>query len=312
MRYTITDVSLRVLPLLALSLLAACQTQWSADRLESPDRRPVPPGTVVVPDAGLYADQTEISNLEYREYVAWLRREAPDRVQAALPDSTVWCKEKPCSDEPFRSVYYRSPHFDDYPVVGVSQAQAEAYSEWRTDRVAEQYLARVGYITSPKRGEQKAPFTLAAYRDGTYPHTVQRASVMLPVYRLPSREEWQMLTAATEAQPYGLSPTRKQQRYLDKNPGLRLINARKENPTSERYVSFTAPTESFLPNRNGLYNLFGNVAEWVAEPNVAKGGSYYHLPEEARVDKQLESEEPQSWIGFRCVATYERIEVAEQ
>ena len=44
--------------------------------------------------SSFYMDQTEVSNLDYLEYVYWLNRvfgkDCPERVTKALPDTTVW------------------------------------------------------------------------------------------------------------------------------------------------------------------------------------------------------------------------------
>lgn len=95
-----------------------------------------------------YMDETEITNLQYREYLWWLQRFLPDYPglhQAALPDTLVWLDELTYND-PYVDEYFRNPAFQDYPVVGVNWIQANDYSKWRTDRVNEMILIENGVL----------------------------------------------------------------------------------------------------------------------------------------------------------------------
>ncbi|MFM8449184.1 MAG: SUMF1/EgtB/PvdO family nonheme iron enzyme, partial [Haliscomenobacter sp.] len=73
--------------------------------------------------SSFYMDETEISNLDYREYVYWLDRvfgeSYPEVVRNALPDTLVWLEELAYNDA-FVETYFRHPSYNDYPVVGVS------------------------------------------------------------------------------------------------------------------------------------------------------------------------------------------------
>ncbi|HOI32890.1 MAG TPA: SUMF1/EgtB/PvdO family nonheme iron enzyme, partial [Bacteroidales bacterium] len=88
--------------------------------------------------SSFYMDQTEVSNLDYLEYIYWLNRvygqDFPLVVQRALPDTLVW-RNRLSYNEPLVEVYFRHPAYHDYPVVGVTWLQANEYANWRTDRV---------------------------------------------------------------------------------------------------------------------------------------------------------------------------------
>ena len=90
--------------------------------------------------SSFYMDQTEVSNLDYLEYVYWLNRvfgkDCPERVTKALPDTTVW-RNLLSYNEPMVELYFRHPAYRDYPVVGVTWLQANDYALWRSDRVNE-------------------------------------------------------------------------------------------------------------------------------------------------------------------------------
>jgi len=104
--------------------------------------------------SSFWMDQTEITNLQYREYTYWMKRvfwedgegEFSYLYAHALPDSTVWRSEL-SYNEPMVTQYFRHPAYQDYPVVGVSWQQAVDYCDWRTDRVNERRLVESGALS---------------------------------------------------------------------------------------------------------------------------------------------------------------------
>ncbi len=90
--------------------------------------------------ASFYMDETEVTNLDYLEYLFWLKRvygeSYPEVYKNALPDTLVW-RDKLGYNEPYVKNYLRHPAYKNYPVVGVSWQQATDYCAWRTDRVNE-------------------------------------------------------------------------------------------------------------------------------------------------------------------------------
>lgn len=167
--------------------------------------------------SSFYMDETEVSNLDYLEYLYWLnrvfRRGADGRPHQvylnALPDTLVW-RDPLAYNEPFVENYLRHPAYHDYPVVGVSWVQARDYAAWRTDRVNEMLLVEKGYMDWDQR-EVTAEnfFTTEAYLAGLYRSDAinrrdldpgstdgtrlirQEDGVFLPRYRLPTEAEWE-------------------------------------------------------------------------------------------------------------------------
>lgn len=94
--------------------------------------------------ASFYMDETEISNLDYLEYLYWLERVfVPADLKVvydnALPDENVW-RDRLGYNETQVEYYFRYPAYRNYPVVGVSWLQAINYAAWRTDRVNEKNI----------------------------------------------------------------------------------------------------------------------------------------------------------------------------
>lgn len=72
------------------------------------------PRKVTVPS--FLMDRTEVSNVDYREYVYWLNRvygqNYPMAVRNALPDTLVW-RGRLTYNEPMIEVYFRHPAYND-------------------------------------------------------------------------------------------------------------------------------------------------------------------------------------------------------
>jgi formylglycine-generating enzyme len=117
--------------------------------------------------SSFYMDETEVRNIDYREYLYWLKKVyATDfryLYKKAIPDTLVW-RERLAYNEPMVELYLRHPAYEQYPVVGVSWVQARDYSAWRTDRVNEFILIREGILDPYAAPQDQAKhFNLDAY-----------------------------------------------------------------------------------------------------------------------------------------------------
>jgi gliding motility-associated lipoprotein GldJ len=249
-----------------------------------------------------YIDETEVRNLDYREYVRWLQRvyvSYPAVARKALPDTLVW-RLPLAYNEPYVSTYFRHPSFDQYPVVGVSWRQANDYCLWRSDRVNEEALIRYGILKPDPSQKDANSFNTDAYLLGQYqgltnrnlrdyskadPKATRRVTfedgILFPNYRLPTEAEWEYAAVAqigstfdgrvVERRVYPWSGT--SVRSADKNTrGKFLANFQHgrgdlmgiAGNLNDGYA-LTAPVRSFYPNDYGLYCTAGNVNEWVAD-----------------------------------------------
>ena len=211
------------------------------------------------------------------------------------PDTTVWIKDYNYSyNEPMHNDYFWRQAYGDYPVVGVSWGQAKAFSAWRT-------LYKNSYQKSRRRQQINS-------------------------FRLPSEAEWEYAARGglqSASYPWG-GP------YTKNDRGCFMANFK---PLRGDYAAdqalYTVEAKSYEPNGYGLYNMSGNVSEWVdssyepssydfssnMNPNVndtanlrkvVRGGSWkdiaYFLQVSSRDYEYADS--ARSYIGFRNVQDY--------
>ncbi|MDE6269187.1 MAG: SUMF1/EgtB/PvdO family nonheme iron enzyme [Muribaculaceae bacterium] len=215
------------------------------------------------------------------------------------PDTTVWVNDFENSlNDPYVRLYFSNAGYNDYPVVGVSWEQANAYCNWRTD-----FLRR----------------------------SLGRQGVYIEPYRLPTEAEWEYAARAgiiENKYPWdGDLP-------LSDDKGCFYANFK---PNDGNYVKdghlITSKVGTYAPNDFGLFDMAGNVSEWTstafsesidritddvnpeyrynAAPDdpyrlkrkIVRGGSWKDVAHNVRSDIRMweYQNEQRSFIGFRCV-----------
>ncbi|MDE7153036.1 MAG: SUMF1/EgtB/PvdO family nonheme iron enzyme [Muribaculaceae bacterium] len=215
------------------------------------------------------------------------------------PDTTAWINDfENAYNEPYVRLYFSHGGYNDYPVVGVSWEQANAFANWRTD-----YLRR----------------------------SLGREGVYVEPYRLPTEAEWEF--AARAGVNENMYPWEGDLALSD-DKGCFYANFK---PNDGNYVKdghlITSRVGTYAPNDFGLYDMAGNVSEWTStaftesldrltsdmnpeyrynaaeeDPykmrrKIVRGGSWKDVAHNIRSDLRMweYQNEQRSYIGFRCV-----------
>lgn len=217
------------------------------------------------------------------------------------PDTLVWVRDFTYSyNEPWTLKYFHHPAFFDYPVVGVTWEQANAFCHWRTEE-------KKRYLTTHK---------------------------ILPIhaYRLPTEAEWEY--AARGGKMGGKYPWGSYYTANDKGCYRANFKPQRGNYVAVSYhTTKTVKVGTYDPNDFGLYDMAGNVAEWTstaydiagyemmhdmnpefqynARPDdppamkrkVVRGGSWKDVAFYIQVStRDFEYQDSAtSYVGFRCV-----------
>lgn len=262
--------------------------------------------------ANFYADERELSNIDYKEFMFWTKHifgETSIEYVKTIPDTTVWDKQKSFDLLPIN--YFKDPAFNAHPIVGVSLEQAKSYANWRTERVAEMILTSEKLIQSGTKQNRDNYFTIEKYLEGTYEFTLKvKPTLVLPKYTVPTIEEWETISGINSRSELGVDSLDKSNRKTIKDD-LPLFNTKEVliqkietlSKSEESKIEFipTTPTSTGYNNVYGLKNMIGNVSELVNKTGASKGGDWFHFLN----DTDLNDKPPNSWTGFRNVCRLE-------
>ena len=265
-----SDIKDKQMKKLAVVTILFCVANFTFAQVSSFDTKMLQK-TLMKINESLYASKYEVTNKEYIAFLDFLKENKKgDKYLLAQIDTAMWGSEL-AYNEPYIQHYHTHLAYENYPVVNVDYDGATLFCEWLTEQ----------YNSNDKRKFEKVEF------------------------RLPSESEW--IEAARGGNPVADYPWKG--KSLKTNKGLYRCNfmrlkkdftedAAKRNNNAD----VTAPSKSYWPNKYGLYNMSGNVAEMLAEKGSTKGGSWKDTEEAMKIDgdgKFAKFEKPMPTIGFR-------------
>ncbi len=214
------------------------------------------------------------------------------------PDTTAWINDfDNAYNEPYTRMYFSHAGYNEYPVVGVSWEQANAFANWRTE-----YLRR------------------ALGREGVY----------VEPFRLPTEAEWEYAARAGNSE--SAFPWEETLPMDERGCFYANFKPREGDFVRDGHV-ITSQVGTFKPNDFGLYDMAGNVSEWTStaytesidkmtsdlnpeyrydaakedpykmKRKIVRGGSWKDAAQNIRSDLRTweYQNEQRSYIGFRCV-----------
>jgi sulfatase modifying factor 1 len=227
----------------------------------------------------------------------------PEIYKKALPDTLVW-RSKLAFNEPYVEYYLRHPAYRDYPVVGMNWLQANdllCLADGPCERgdphprrlCSSTTRTRSTRTTSPRtpiwpasmRAARRWMASPTSTRTRTPVTSSMEDGILLPRYRLPTEAEW-------EYAAYGLVGNTVDERVVERriypwNGHWVRYDSRKKGGafygdfrgnfmrgrgdymgvagSLNDNADVTAPVFSYWPNDYGLYNMAGNVSEWVMD-----------------------------------------------
>jgi len=246
----------------------------------------VPQGTIDINGhkytlgSDFYMFKTEVTNLNYKEFIADLKKTNQfDHVEDLV------CIRNTKGASISAETYFQHAAYENYPVVNITKEAAGLYCKWLGEKLAQ------NLEVDPSKIE----------------------------VRLPTKVEWIYAAKATKSEnvygwsgPYlrnaegkilanfNMSLTTEDITFDEATQSYKVIQSSLENSSS-----LHSPAMSYLPNDLGLFNMSGNVAEFVNDnADLAMGGSYKSTGYDIRTESEVTVKDKNAQTGFRPIVIF--------
>lgn len=231
--------------------------------------------------AAFYMLETEVTNKAYNGFLNDLKAQGrTEDYEKARFRSENWYTPNH-HNEAARCYYDNYPAYDHYPAVTVPYEGALLFCQWLTEKVGNpewvyELPSQIHWVWAASGGKDGVAYSMGepflTARDGT------------PYYHY--------LHLGDES-------------ICRTDSGFRVVNLSYDmgvylNTDSD----IPYPAKSLRANGYGLYNMCGNVAEMVSNPNLAVGGSWLDPGYDIRIYSTKEYTQPSPQIGFRVIARW--------
>ncbi|MFN0174284.1 MAG: formylglycine-generating enzyme family protein [Saprospiraceae bacterium] len=254
----------------------------------------------------LYAADTELSNGQYETFLTdLLRNKDFEQLERCKTTKTDWISllPKELQSVPAKQLFkHGHPDDPELPVQNISHEAAQRYCAWVTQvynaspekkkfkKVLFRLPTEAEWITAARAGRKDVPYPWGGY-------TVQNSkgcylgnyNTVEPCGDCPDQIHPAVATAGNDIQVSNKIP----EKSADKN----IVNKALGSLNDGGF--FTVPVASYYPNDFGLYTMSGNVAEMLAEPGKAKGGSWQDEPSQGQITTVKMYNGPNPAVGFR-------------
>lgn len=277
----------------------------NSNKFKNPDyyKNITPPNCQEVSE-GLFFDKTEITNLSWLEYLHWNSKvfgKNSAEYKAAMPDTSVWSDfdKGLISLDTFR---LRSIAYREQPVVGISYVQAVEFGNWRTDRVLEYLLIKNNIIDEHADQNSTNYFTALNYFSGKFMnYTPDPLVTHVATFRLPSRSEWLEAMKFADLSDQKFFTDCKKKSCEPCKSMLPDIHSKEQAVDGAQMLGSLSrrATAGCHAEKGTLYNMRGNVAEIIAEPNISMGGSWAQTHQEIMNQLEIGFINANAWTGVR-------------
>jgi formylglycine-generating enzyme required for sulfatase activity len=228
-----------------------------------------------------YMLETEVTNKAYNLFLNDLKAQGrTDDYEKACFRSENWYTPNH-HNEAARCYYDSFPAYELYPAVNVPYEGAVLFCQWLTEKV----------------GNPEWEYVLPSQLDWTW---AASGGMTRAAYSMGEP----FLTAA-DGTPYYHYQHVDDSWITRTDSGFQVVD-NQPNTVSTNFIGsdIPYPAKSLRANGYGLYNMCGNVAEMVSNPNMAVGGSWLDPGYDIRIYSIKNYTQPSPQIGFRVIARW--------